>query len=59
MLLDDSQRLVEKAKNQGVDATLNIYDRMWHVWHLSARLMPESQKAVKEFGSFIRSHFAN
>jgi acetyl esterase/lipase len=58
MLLDDSLRVVEKAKNQGVDATLNIYDRMWHVWHLSARLMPEAQKAVKEFGSFIRSHFA-
>jgi monoterpene epsilon-lactone hydrolase len=59
ILLDDSQRLVAKAKNQGVDATLKIYDRMWHVWHLAPRLMPEAQKAVKEFGSFICRHFAN
>mgnify|MGYP001818540787 FL=1 len=58
ILLDDSRRLVEKAKNQGVDARLVIYDQMWHVWHLAPRLMPEAQKAVKEFGSFIRSHFA-
>jgi acetyl esterase/lipase len=48
---------VEKAKNAGVDATLKVYDRMWHVWHLAIRLVPEAQKAVTEFGLFIRKHF--
>jgi len=57
MLLDDATRIAEKAKSAGVDVTLKIYDKMWHVWHLNAKLMPEAKNAVKEFGSFIRSHF--
>jgi acetyl esterase/lipase len=57
ILLDDSIRIVEKAKNAGVDATLKIYDQMWHVWHLAVRLLPEAQRAVREFGFFIRNHF--
>jgi epsilon-lactone hydrolase len=59
MLLDDSTRIAERAKNAGVDLTLKIYDKMWHVWHLNARFMPEAKNAVKEFGSFIRRHFVN
>jgi acetyl esterase/lipase len=57
MLLDDSIRIVEKAKNSGVDVKLEIYDQMWHVWHLAARFMPEAKKAVNELGLFIRNHF--
>ena len=57
MLLDDSIRLAEKAKSAGVDVNLNIYDNMWHVWHLYARLMPEAKKAVKELGNFIQNSF--
>jgi len=59
ILLDDAIRIVAKAKNEGVDATLKIHDRMWHVWHMTARIVPEAQKAVTEFGSFIRNHFTN
>ena len=57
ILLDDSTRLAERAKSAGVDVTLNIYDQMWHVFHLTARLMPEAKNAIKELGSFIRKHF--
>jgi acetyl esterase/lipase len=57
MLLDDSTRIVEKAKSAGVDVTLVIYDQMWHVFHLNAALMPEGKKAIEELGSFIRKHF--
>lgn len=59
MLLDDSTRIAEKAKNAGIDITLKIYDQMWHVWHLNARLMPEAKNAIEELGSFIRRNFAN
>ncbi|MGD9106193.1 MAG: alpha/beta hydrolase [Desulfobacterales bacterium] len=59
MLLDDSTRIAEKAKNAEVDVTLKIYDQMWHAWHLNVRLMPEAKNAIKELGSFIRKHFAN
>ena len=56
MLLDDSKRIAEKARRAGVDVTLKIYDRMWHVFHLNVRAMPEAKKAVKAFGAFIREH---
>ena len=59
ILLDDSIRIVKKAKNEGVDATLKIYDRMWHVWHLTVRIMPEAQSAIEELGHFIRNYFTN
>ena len=58
MLLDDSTRIAEKAKRAEVDVTLKIYDKMWHVWHLNAKLMPEAKNAIKELGSFIRKHFS-
>jgi acetyl esterase/lipase len=57
MLLDDSKRLADRAKQAGVDVNLYIYDQMWHAWHLFYRLMPEAKNAVKEIGSFIRDHF--
>ncbi len=59
MLLDDSTRIAEKAKNAGVDVTLKIYDKMWHVWHFNVKLMPEARSAIEELGSFIRKHFVN
>ena len=58
ILLDDSIRIVKKARNDGVEATLKIHERMWHVWHLTARIVPEARKAVNELGAFIRNHFA-
>jgi acetyl esterase/lipase len=56
VLLDDSIRIAEKAKEAGGEVTLKIYDHMWHVFHLNARLMPEAKKAVKEFGSFFQNN---
>ena len=57
MLLDDSKGIAEKAKRSGVDVTLKIYDQMWHVFHLNARVMPEAKHAINELGSFIRQHY--
>jgi len=59
MLLDDATRLAAKAERAGVAVTLKIYDRMWHVWHLFAKLMPEAKQAVRELGGFIQKHFEN
>ena len=57
ILLNDSTRIAEKAKESGVDVTLEIYDHMWHVFHLNARLMPEAKSAIKELGAFIRNYY--
>jgi len=53
-LLDDSTRLADKAKEAGVDATLQIWDEMPHVWHLAAPNLPEGQEAIDKIGEFVR-----
>lgn len=52
-LLDDSVRLVERARNDGVETEFKIWEEMWHVFH--AFPIPEALQAIKEIGSFVRS----
>jgi monoterpene epsilon-lactone hydrolase len=56
ILLSDAIRLIERACKDGVDAELEVWDGMWHVWHLLARYVPEGQQAVDKIGAFIRKH---
>ena len=53
ILRSDSVRLSENARQAGVDVTLEIWNGMWHVWHVFAGLMPESQRAIERIGCFI------
>lgn len=54
VILDDSRILVERAKAQGVDATLEIWDGMIHVFQLYADELPEGAEAIGHIGSFIK-----
>jgi acetyl esterase/lipase len=54
VLLSDSTRLAERARTDGVDVTLRVWDRMWHVFHSLGEWMPESRRAIQEIGVFIR-----
>jgi monoterpene epsilon-lactone hydrolase len=56
ILRSDSVRLGETARQVGVDATLEVWDGMWHVWHLFARFVPEAQRAIDKIGAFISEH---
>ena len=47
VLLDDAIGLAERAKAAGVDATLEQWDRMVHVWHWFLPLLDEAQAAVE------------
>ena len=55
ILLDDSLKLAEKAKQDGVEVTLEVWDKMLHVWHFFADYMPESRKAIRKIAAFIRN----
>ncbi|BBO81550.1 hypothetical protein DSCO28_21160 [Desulfosarcina ovata subsp. sediminis] len=57
LLLDDSKRVAKKAEDAGVNVTLKIYDKLWHVFHLNLKAMPEARAAVAEFAAFIKKHF--
>jgi acetyl esterase/lipase len=54
MLLSDAQRLADQAEAAGVQADLQIWPALWHVWHLFAPTLPEASQAVKDVGEFIR-----
>jgi acetyl esterase/lipase len=56
ILLDDSIMLAEKAKADGVDVTLKIWDGMWHVWQALGDLLPENKKTFEEIGQFVQGH---
>ncbi|MDH5198649.1 MAG: alpha/beta hydrolase, partial [Gemmatimonadota bacterium] len=56
ILLSDATRLAARARDDGVDVRLTVWEGMWHVWHLLARYVPEGQRAVDDIGAFIRKH---
>lgn len=53
-LQDDSVRFAERAQAAGVDATLELWDEMIHVWHLFALMLPEGQQAIDRVGAWVR-----
>ena len=55
VLLDDAVQLSERAKQAGVTATLEVWDRMIHVWHWFLPMLDEAQAAVASIGRFVRA----
>jgi acetyl esterase/lipase len=54
ILLSDSTRLVNNARAAGVEADIEIYTGLWHVFQAFARHVPESRAAVARIGSYIQ-----
>jgi acetyl esterase/lipase len=59
VLLDDSTRLVDKARAAGVDATCEVIPEGIHVLHAFAPLVPEANDAIDRLGEFVRRHLPN
>jgi len=53
-MLDESERLAEKAKAAGVDVTLEIWPHMVHVWQGNGAHIPEAREAVEKAGAWAR-----
>lgn len=52
-LYDDAIALSRVAHEAGVDATLEVWEGMMHVWHLMAKLIPEGKQAIQAIGAFV------
>ena len=52
-LLSDSVGVAAKAREQGVKVRLSIYDGMFHIFQMAAKMLPESKRAWVEIGKFI------
>ena len=55
ILLSDSTRLADRARDAGVDVTLDLADDLWHVYQAFARFMPEATAALVRAAAFIRA----
>jgi monoterpene epsilon-lactone hydrolase len=58
-LLRDAERFVPRARDAGLDVTLQVYAGMWHVWQILVGFMPEANQAVEAVAAFCRQHQAS
>jgi acetyl esterase/lipase len=56
VLLSDAVRLARAAREAEVDVTLDVWEGMWHAWHMAWPDVPEARQACKEMGRFLKKH---
>ena len=54
VLLDDTLRVAERARAQGVDVTVHVEPEGFHVYQWLAPDAPESRAALEQIGGFVR-----
>ncbi|MFV8753099.1 alpha/beta hydrolase [Nannocystaceae bacterium ST9] len=54
-LRDDGERFAARAREQGVDVTLEVWDDMFHAWQLFAVMLDDGQRAIEKLGAFVRA----
>lgn len=54
MLYDQAHSLAERARQHGVDVTLEVAPDMVHDWHMFAGLAPEGRTAIERIGTFVK-----
>lgn len=57
-LLDDSNRIAQRARAAGVEVKLEVWPEMIHVFQLFAGFLPEGQQAVDGIGQYISQRLA-
>jgi NAD+ diphosphatase len=55
VLLDDARTLAARMARDGAKVTLNIWEKMPHVWPLFAHIMPEARSAIEDIGRFSKT----
>lgn len=57
-LLSDAEEVALRAEAAGVEVELEVWSGMFHVWHLTSRVIPEARHAVERIGAFLQARFA-
>jgi acetyl esterase/lipase len=52
---DDAIAFADKAREAGVDVTLEVWDDMRHLWH-NHTYLPEAQRALGHIADFLQKH---
>lgn len=53
ILLDDSRRMVDRLVAQGVEAKVDVWKRVPHVWQLFQGLVPQADAALGKVARFV------
>lgn len=53
VLLDDSRELAVRMDAQGAEVDIDIYEGMWHVWHMFD--IPEARAAIRKITWFFQT----
>ncbi|WP_271409285.1 alpha/beta hydrolase [Pseudomonas sp. Q1-7] len=53
VMLSDAMRLATHLAENRVRVTLEVWPRMFHVWHLFAAVLPEGQRALENAAAFL------
>lgn len=59
VLLDDSLQFTGRARQAGVNVTLEVWDEMIHVWHFFFAALREGREAIEGIGKFVRARTAS
>lgn len=55
MLRDDSVRVAEKARADGISVMLEVWPGMFHVFQSHEPLLPEARESIKQMAEFMRA----
>jgi acetyl esterase/lipase len=58
MLRDDSTRMAAALTAAGVETTIEVWPKVWHVWQLNADMLPEGREAIAHIVRFAKQHLA-
>ena len=58
VLLDDSRKLAERCEAAGVEAELEVWPDMIHVWHWFGEYLDEAGSAVRRIGEYVGARLA-
>ena len=53
VMLSDALRLATHLAENRVRVTLEVWPRMFHVWHLFAAILPEGRRALENAAAFL------
>lgn len=54
ILYSDSLELAEKAESQGVTVKLEVWEYMYHVWHLHSKELSSARAAIENIVNFLK-----
>jgi acetyl esterase/lipase len=57
-LRDDAVRMAERLRSADSEVQLEVWRRMFHVWHMFARILPEARAAIAGIGAFLQARLS-